>query len=81
MAATTDTRAFSWRTRWSGRISSEPCTASSATAGHQGSTAWLGSSFNRYLAGWVSYFALAETPSTFEDLDKWLLPTIAACRW
>jgi len=27
---------------------------------------------NRYLSGWVAYFALAETPTTFEELDKWV---------
>ncbi len=36
---------------------------------------------NRYLSGWVSYFALAETPSTFEELDKWLRRRLRACRW
>lgn len=25
-----------------------------------------------YLTGWKQYFQLAETPSTFQDLDKWL---------
>jgi RNA-directed DNA polymerase len=27
---------------------------------------------NRYLRGWMGYFALAETPSTFERLDQWI---------
>ncbi len=36
---------------------------------------------NRYLMGWLSYFALADTPSTFEELDKWLRRRLRACRW
>jgi RNA-directed DNA polymerase len=36
---------------------------------------------NRYLSGWVSYFALADTPSTFEELDKWLRRRLRAGRW
>ena len=36
---------------------------------------------DRYLMGWLRYFALAETPSTFEELDKWLRRRLRACRW
>jgi group II intron reverse transcriptase/maturase len=36
---------------------------------------------DRYLMGWLAYFALAETPSTFEELDKWLRRRLRACRW
>lgn len=36
---------------------------------------------DRYLAGWLGYFALAETPSVFEELDKWLRRRLRACRW
>jgi len=36
---------------------------------------------NQFLGGWVSYFALAETPSTFEVLDKWVRRRLRACRW
>ena len=30
------------------------------------------SELNRYLLGWLAYFALAETPSKFAELDEWL---------
>ncbi len=36
---------------------------------------------NGYVGGWVSYFALAETPSVLEDLDSWLLRRLRACVW
>ncbi len=36
---------------------------------------------NEYLVGWLGYFALAETPSTFADLDQWLRRRLRACRW
>ncbi len=36
---------------------------------------------NAYLIGWVRYFALAETPSPFEDLDEWLRRCLRQCRW
>ena len=36
---------------------------------------------NEYLVGWLGYFALAETPSVFEQLDKWLRRRLRACRW
>jgi RNA-directed DNA polymerase len=36
---------------------------------------------NTYLMGWVQYFALADTPSVFENLDKWLRRRLRQCRW
>lgn len=36
---------------------------------------------NAYLRGWVGYFALAETPSVFEDLEGWLRHRLRACLW
>jgi len=36
---------------------------------------------NEYLVGWIGYFALADTPSVFEELDAWLRRRLRACRW
>ena len=36
---------------------------------------------NSYLGGWVSYFALAETPSPFKELDQWLRRRLRMCLW
>lgn len=36
---------------------------------------------NQYLGGWIGYFALAETPSTFEELDEWLRRRLRLCQW
>ena len=36
---------------------------------------------NRYIAGWSAYFALAETPSAFEDADQWLRRRLRQVRW
>ncbi len=36
---------------------------------------------NRYIAGWCAYFALAETPSTFTESDKWLRRRLRQVRW
>ena len=36
---------------------------------------------NGYIGGWVGYFALVETPSILEDLDKWVLRRLRACVW
>ena len=36
---------------------------------------------NEYLVGWMGYFALADTPSVFRDLDEWLRRRLRACRW
>jgi len=34
-----------------------------------------------YLRGWVNYFALEESKSLFEELDKWLRRRMRACIW
>ena len=36
---------------------------------------------NAYLGGWVGYFALAETPSIFQELDEWLRRRLRMCQW
>jgi hypothetical protein len=36
---------------------------------------------NRYLRGWIGYFALAETPSVFDRLDQWLRRRLRMCLW
>jgi RNA-directed DNA polymerase len=36
---------------------------------------------NRFTAGWCSYFALADTPSVFSNLDKWVHRRLRAVRW
>jgi RNA-directed DNA polymerase len=36
---------------------------------------------NGYIGGWVAYFALVETPSMLERLDKWLRHRLRACVW
>lgn len=36
---------------------------------------------NRYLTGWLGYFALAETPSVLAELDEWLRHRLRACLW
>src|SRR5262249_26709121 len=36
---------------------------------------------NRQITGWCGYFALAETPRVFEDLDKWLRRRLRQVRW
>ena len=36
---------------------------------------------NAYLGGWVGYFALAETPSILDDLERWLRRRLRACLW
>ncbi len=36
---------------------------------------------NRFLAGWTAYFALAETPSVFAELDEWLRRRMRQVRW
>ena len=36
---------------------------------------------NRYIGGWCAYFAMAETPTVFEDLDKWLRRRLRQVRW
>lgn len=36
---------------------------------------------NRYLTGWCGYFALADTPSIFNVLDKWIRRRLRMCLW
>lgn len=36
---------------------------------------------NQYLIGWCGYFALADTPSVFQDLDQWLRRRLRMCLW
>ena len=36
---------------------------------------------NRYLVGWVNYYALADARSHLEDVDKWLRRRLRQIRW
>jgi len=36
---------------------------------------------NTYLGVWMGYFALAETPSVFKDLDGWIRRRLRMCLW
>jgi group II intron reverse transcriptase/maturase len=36
---------------------------------------------NRFTVGWTAYFALADTPWPFEELDKWLRRRLRQVRW
>ena len=36
---------------------------------------------NRFTVGWTAYFAYADTPSSFEQLDKWLRRRLRQVRW
>src|SRR5699024_6460910 len=36
---------------------------------------------NQYLMGWCGYVALAETPSTFKQLDSWVRRRLHMCLW
>ena len=36
---------------------------------------------NRFIGGWTAYFALAETPSVFDELDEWLRRRLRQVRW
>ncbi len=36
---------------------------------------------NRFTVGWTAYFALAGTPSPFEELDEWLRRRLRQVRW
>jgi hypothetical protein len=38
-------------------------------------------SINRFSRGWTAYFALADTPSVFEELDEWLRRRLRQARW
>ncbi|MDQ0191758.1 group II intron reverse transcriptase/maturase [Paenibacillus wynnii] len=36
---------------------------------------------NHYLMGWCGYFSLADTPSIFRDMDKWIRRRLRMCLW
>jgi len=36
---------------------------------------------NRFSRGWTAYFALADTPSVFQELDEWLRRRLRQVRW
>jgi len=36
---------------------------------------------NRFITGWCAYFAWAETPSVFAELDQWLRRRLRQCQW
>jgi RNA-directed DNA polymerase len=36
---------------------------------------------NRFTVGWTNYFALADTPSVFDELDQWLRRRLRQVRW
>ena len=36
---------------------------------------------NRYLIGWLGYYRLANTPSVFEELDKWIRRRLRQLLW
>lgn len=36
---------------------------------------------NQYLMGWCGYFSLADTPSSFRDMDQWIRRRLRMCLW
>jgi RNA-directed DNA polymerase len=36
---------------------------------------------NKYLTGWCGYYALADTPSIFQELDEWIRRRLRMCVW
>ncbi|HZK52129.1 MAG TPA: group II intron reverse transcriptase/maturase [Actinomycetota bacterium] len=36
---------------------------------------------NRYIRGWTAYFALADTPSVFDEFDEWLRRRLRQVHW
>lgn len=36
---------------------------------------------NQYLIGWCGYYALADTPSKFKELDEWIRRRLRMCQW
>jgi len=36
---------------------------------------------NAYLGGWIGYYALAETPSVFQEIEGWLRRRLRMCVW
>lgn len=45
------------------------------------SPSWRISVLNRYIQGWCAYFALADTPSSFAEFDKWLRRRLRQVAW
>ncbi len=39
------------------------------------------STLNRFIAGWVGYFSLADTPSLFDRTDQWLRRRLRQVQW
>ena len=42
---------------------------------------WRITLINRFSRGWTAYFALADTPSVFEEFDEWLRRRLRQVRW
>jgi group II intron reverse transcriptase/maturase len=42
---------------------------------------WRIKELNQYLTGWCGYYALADTPSIFRDLDEWIRRRLRMCLW
>jgi RNA-directed DNA polymerase len=42
---------------------------------------WRIKEVNRFTVGWTAYFALADTPTPFEKLDRWLRRRLRQVRW
>jgi len=36
---------------------------------------------NQYVTGWGGYFSLADTPSIFKEMDKWIRRRLRMCLW
>jgi RNA-directed DNA polymerase len=36
---------------------------------------------NQYLTGWCGYFALADTPTPFKEMDEWVRRRLRMCLW
>ncbi len=36
---------------------------------------------NKYLNGWLGYFALTDTKSIFKELDEWIRRRLRMCKW
>lgn len=36
---------------------------------------------NQYLIGWCGYYALADTPTIFKELDEWIRRRLRMCQW
>lgn len=36
---------------------------------------------NQYLQGWCGYFSLADTPSSFREMDQWIRRRLRMCLW